>query len=106
VQIVENRTFVLGRYVVVQKPRFDSPAWAVYLIYRNNKLVGRSFSVPDEGWCEAIERLAKTGRYAEAPIQKYSYRLRGRAVRGRTGRPTNAARAQAAADLLKIPEDA
>jgi hypothetical protein len=96
-------SFRCGPYTVRQEVRI-SDRLLHYVISRAGKIIGHSASCPDLGWCEAIERLEQTGRYAEAPVQKYNYRLRGRAA-NRSGRPTNAARAKAAADLLKIPDD-
>lgn len=50
--IVESRTFELGRFTVRQKPRFDSPGWAQYLVYLGEVLIGKSFSMPDLSCCE------------------------------------------------------
>lgn len=54
--IAETFTFTLGRYTVQQRPRFDSPAWAVYIIFRGAKLIGKSFSRPDLDCCKWLER--------------------------------------------------
>ena len=94
-----------GPYTVHATIRHDNPAWPQFTVMRAGRIIGRSVSALDLGWCEFIERMAREGRYAEKPIQGYSYRLRGVAVKGRSGRPTNAARAQAAADLLKVPRE-
>jgi hypothetical protein len=91
----------LGRYTVTVSER--PPQWPMYVIWRAGKVVGHSASMPNAAQCVDIERFARAGRYADAPIKKFNYRLRGVAVTQR-GRPTNAARAQAAADLLKIPD--
>lgn len=70
-----------GRYTVRATLRLDNPAFARYVIVRGEKIIGTSFSVPDRDWCEAIERLAKWGRYVEnsAPPKSYSYRLKDKA---------------------------
>jgi hypothetical protein len=70
-----------GRYTVRQTLRLDNPAFARFLILRNGKIVGTSFSMPNRAWCEAIERLAKWGRYVEhsAAPKSYSYRLKDKA---------------------------
>jgi hypothetical protein len=70
-----------GRYTVRQAIRPDNAAFPCYMIFRGDKLVGRSFSVPDRDWCEAIERLAKWGSYVEhsAAPKSYSYRLKDKA---------------------------
>ena len=72
-----------GRYTVRQAMRLDNPSFPCYQIFRGDKLIGRSFSVPDSDWCEAIERLTKWGRYVDesAPPKSYSYKLRGVAAK-------------------------
>jgi hypothetical protein len=72
-----------GRYIVRQAIRSDNPAFPCYMIFRADKLVGRSFSVPDRDWCEAIERITATGRYVTGTfvLKSYSYRLRGVAAK-------------------------
>ena len=96
-------TWQLGKYTVRAAVRIDNPLFSRYVVMRGGKVVGCSFSRPNAAQCEDIERFAQTGRYADAPIQTYNYRLRG-VARGRTGRPTNAARAKAAAELLTIAD--
>lgn len=54
--IAETRTFQVGPYTVRQQPRFDSPSWAQYLVFLGDVLVGKSFSMPDLGCCEWLER--------------------------------------------------
>lgn len=93
----------LGAYAVTVRERPPCPPQ--YIVMRDGKVVGYSASMPNAEQCADIERFAQTGRYADAPIQTYNYRLRG-VARGRTGRPTNAARAKAAAELLTIPDGA
>lgn len=87
-----------GPYTVVETVRLDNPRFPQFTVMRGGKIIGRSLSALDRGWCEFIERMAKQGRYADSgPIKRYDYRL------ARRGRPTNAARAKAEAELLKIP---
>lgn len=77
IAIVEAATWQCGRYTIHRTCRPDNPAWPRYLIFKGEKLVGRSFSVPDKDWCESIERIEKLGRYVEklsAP-KRYSYRM-------------------------------
>ena len=99
------KTWTAGRYTVRQAVRIDNAYWPQYVVMRKGVVVGYSFSLPNADDCASIERFAKTGLYVSesAAPKTYSYRLRGVAATQR-GRPTNAARAQAAADLLKIPE--
>lgn len=77
IAIVQYSSWRCGRYTVRRTCRQDNPAWPRYMILRGEKLVGCSFSVPDAGWCESIERITKLGRYVDqlsAP-KRYSYRL-------------------------------
>lgn len=46
----------LGPYTVRAAIRIDNPAFPVYLIYHNENLVGKSFSLPDLSCCEWLER--------------------------------------------------
>ena len=77
IAIVSETSWPCGRYVVRRICRIDNPAWPAYVIFRHGTEVGRSFSVPDESWCEAIERMTELGRYVEKPSQpkRYTYRL-------------------------------
>jgi hypothetical protein len=90
----------LGSYAVTVRERPPCPPQ--YIVMRAGKVVGYSASMPNAEQCADIERFAREGRYAEAPVKAFNYRL---SPRGRTGRPTNAARAKADTELLKIPTD-
>lgn len=76
----ECRTWKCGCYTVHATLRRDNPAFLRYVIVRNHKVIGSSFSVPDRAWCDAIERFAALGRYVEtpAPVKRYDYRLKKR----------------------------
>lgn len=74
--VCETRTFDLGPYTVRQTPRFDNPAWPVYTIFKNDTLIGKSFSVPDLGCCRWLEinkgvyaRQDETHQPAPAPLR-------------------------------------
>lgn len=54
--IVETHVFEIGPYRVRQQPRFDSPAWACYLVFLGDVLIGKSFSMPSQSDCEWLER--------------------------------------------------
>ena len=92
-------TWQLGKYTVRAAIRLDNPLFHRFIIMRAGQVVGCSFSRPNADQCADIERFAETGRYADAPIQTYNYRMRGK-----TGRPTNAAREKAASELLTIAD--
>jgi hypothetical protein len=49
-------TLTFGKYIVRVGLRCDNPAFPVYLVYVGNRLIGKSFSVPDEGCCRWLER--------------------------------------------------
>lgn len=90
-----------GRYTVSRILRFDNPFWPAYLIFRGEKLVGRSFSYPDAEWCESIERITKLGRYVDhlSDPKSYNYRLPKR------GRPTELEQhLRRQVELLVIPD--
>lgn len=52
----ETRLFAVGRFTVQQRPRFDNPAFAVYVVFLGEKLVGKNFSMPSESDCEWLLR--------------------------------------------------
>ena len=83
----------LGRFTVVTRLRFDNPAFAQYLVFIGDKLIGKSFSMPDEGTCRWLECQEIAGRtvYAEksAPLQRHTMgdpirRTSGHSQRART----------------------
>lgn len=78
IPITQCAAWKCGRYVIRRVVRLDNAAWPSYWILRKDKLVGRSFSVPDRDWCESIERITKLGRYVEklSEPKRYSYRIK------------------------------
>lgn len=66
-----------GPYTVIRTIRLDNAAFPQFTVMRGERIIGRSLSAVDRGWCEFIERHAKLGRYVEgsAPVKHYSYRL-------------------------------
>ena len=54
--IVETSTWTLQKFTIVLRPRFDSPAWGVYLIYCGEQLVGKQASYPSLSDCEWLLR--------------------------------------------------
>lgn len=54
--IAETRSFELGPFSVQQRPRQDNPAFAVYIISRASRFIGKSFSCPDLECCRWLER--------------------------------------------------
>jgi hypothetical protein len=84
-----GKTFKLGRYVVRIALRHDNPAFAKYLIFRGDKLIGRQFSWPCESDCQWHERMA--GVYATVSQTYHKFTM------PRRGRPTNAERDRRAA---------
>lgn len=78
--ISETRAWDVGPYRVQQRPRFDNPAFAVYIVSRGERLIGKSFSLPDLGCCEWLERHG--GLYADASAGR-SRKMIAHAARGR-----------------------
>lgn len=54
--IVETASFQLGAYTVQQRPRPDNPAFAVFVVMKAAKIIGRQFSRPSEDDCKWLER--------------------------------------------------
>lgn len=46
----------LGKFTVHVRLRFDNPAWPLYVVYVGERLIGKSFSIPDLGCCQWLER--------------------------------------------------
>lgn len=69
-----------GPYTVIQTVRFDNPSWPQFTVMRGGRIIGRSLSALDRGWCEFIERHAQLGRYVEksAPVKHFSYRMQAK----------------------------
>lgn len=74
--IAETRSFAVGRFTIWQRPRLDNPAWPQYLIYLAERLVGKSFSVPDEECCTRMARYGDEFAADDAPPAKRR-KLRG-----------------------------
>lgn len=69
--IVETFTFTVGKYRVIQRPRFDSPGWGQYCVYLGEVLIGKCFSMPDVSACEWLEREQREQTfyaYSSAPL--------------------------------------
>lgn len=49
-------TFTLGRFTVQVRPRHDNPAFAVYIVFRGERLIGKNFSRPGLSDCQWLER--------------------------------------------------
>lgn len=89
-------TLTMGVFTVQVRLRPDNPAFPVYVIFRGERLVGRSFSMPDEGCCHWLEaQEANRIRYAEEAAQK-KFCMRDWSI-GRRGRPTKAEQERRAA---------
>lgn len=88
--VCETRTFTLGKFTVRQSPRFDNPAWAVYTVYLGDKVIGKSFSIPDLGCCEYLERWDGYYVHEEDHYQRAPLKLRG-AIKSRAKRKEDSA---------------
>ena len=86
----ESRTWRIGPYTVKQAVRPDNPAFPQYLILRDGQLIGKSFSVPDLGCCQSLERACAPapeaqlrGRMDAEYVAKARLRGSAKYVRGR-----------------------
>ena len=82
-------TFTLGLYIVRISLRPDNPAFATYLIFRGDKLIGKQFSRPDEDACKWLERNEYSSESRFVQTSTLCQRLRG-GVTHRRGRPRKA----------------
>lgn len=81
--ICEQKTWDIGPFTIRQAVRPDNPAWPVYLVSRGDKLVGKSFSMPDLSACQWLERQTKDETIyatdsAKLPDKGRKHTLRGR----------------------------
>lgn len=86
--IVDTKVYELGRFTVQQRPRPDSPAWAVYIVFLGDKLIGRQFSTPTVSDCEWLERQ----QHDEIVYARQSAALLKYTVFTKQGRPANGTR--------------
>ena len=63
-------TFTIKPYTICQKPLFDNPALAIFLIFLKDKLIGRQISYPCLSDCQWHEYRA--GIYAQKHESHYS----------------------------------
>lgn len=54
--VAGTSTFTLSSFTVRVRPRFDNPAWAVYLVFAGERLIGKQFSIPTLSDCEWLQR--------------------------------------------------
>jgi len=78
--VVETKEWTCGKYIVKQRPRIDNPSFAVFLVFKEEKLIGKQFSVPDVEECRWLEKYNKTGRYHD-PVVEEKPELRGNALK-------------------------
>ena len=78
VNIAAAKRWVLGRFIIQERPRPDSPGWPVYIVFLREHEIGRSFSIPDLGCCEWL-LSHQDGTFAEPSGNKpwdYGHRRR------------------------------
>src|SRR5579864_987351 len=78
-----GETLQIGPYTVRASIRIDNPAFPAYLVYRNDRLIGRSFSMPDLDCCQWLERTGGSFGSAATVKLKPAAPLRGVAKAGR-----------------------
>ena len=99
--MIPTQTF--GPYTVVSTFRLDNPAFPQYTVMRDGKIIARSLSALDRGWCEFLERHAKLNRYVEHTTQPGPYAFALTKQRSRAGKRGRAARIAARAhSKLKV----
>jgi hypothetical protein len=84
IRVAETRTYQLGRYTVRQQPHWDNPAFAQYLVFLDDVLIGKCFSSPgisDCDWLEHQQRNQTMYAYSIAPVNDLSEHRRGRRPR-------------------------
>lgn len=84
IAIADTRSWTDGPYTIQQKPRLDSPSWPVYVVFRGERLVGKSFSLPSESDCRWLELHCNGDSTQYAPSAAHAcekkFQLRGIAV--------------------------
>lgn len=81
IRVAETKTHRVGKYVVRQQPHFDNPAFAQYLVFLGDVLIGKCFSIPCESDCEWLERQQREQTlyaYSSAPLKDVSAHRRGK----------------------------
>lgn len=66
--IAETLIYQVGAFTVRQQPRFDNPAFAQFLIFLGDVLIGKQFSIPCESdclWLNSCRLKAQNAMYAE-----------------------------------------
>lgn len=81
--IAETRTYQIGKFTIRQQPHFDNPAFAQYLVYFGERLVGKQFSAPSESDCEWLSRQTdiECPRYADRRSRGRRYSTGGYTTR-------------------------
>lgn len=54
--IIGTSTFTVGKFTVQQRPRFDNPAFAVYIVMLAGEFIGKQFSMPSITDCQWLQR--------------------------------------------------
>lgn len=114
IPIAETRIWKIGKFTVRQQPRQDNSYWPCYWVFVDDVVIGKSFSMPDLGCCEWLERqeIDRTiYAYSSAPLYDVSKYKRGasnpRAFsihRHKRGRPTKEEQRRREAELIALAE--
>lgn len=80
--IAATSSFTLGPFTVQVRPRFDSPAWAVYIVLRGRRLIGKQFSRPSLDDCRWLESHAREERvvYADSSFRRRAHPYYGQSL--------------------------
>ena len=71
--VATTSSFTVGRYTVQQRPRFDNPAFAVFIIFLGAKLIGKQFSMPSVSDCDTLKRQASEDAKPLAIADRQAY---------------------------------
>ena len=81
IRVAETRTYPLGKFTVRQQPIFNNPAWAEFLVFLGDHLIGKCFSSPsvsDCHWLERQQREQTIFAYTTDPLPELSTNRRGK----------------------------
>jgi hypothetical protein len=78
IPIADTREFQIGCFTVQQRPRPDNPAVPAYVVFIGERLIGKSFSLPNIDCCESLLRQTPCARHIyayaheSAPLRRYT----------------------------------
>lgn len=86
IHIAQFAIWRIGPYTVRQGLRQDNPAFAQYIVFRDARLIGKSFSRPDESCCRWLEITHGVYATESATFKKWRMRRPGRPRKSESAR--------------------